>query len=740
MHTRWSKRAEEILDSLRDRWHERDQWSVHGGDRPGTVAAELATAALQREGAQVFVSAVHPSVHDETWDVTGPRFYVSIVAATMRDRRCTGADGLAPPPPPSLAQLLWPAESCTSACPADTRAAKRARPNPSPSAGPNLRPKSGSAEPAQVYRARVTEIGWTLMPVGSDPQHLHADIVAAYDDRRSPPRAALRHGRFHHVAWKPRPAGAGASACASGGNAAGTAPRPPEVSTEVVNGGFTEGQSDVSHYARLRSVRGSGGAEPVTAVVFDSEMLHRGAATHAGGGGGGWCSTLTVQICSAEGWPVLCSGGRCCKELLALTLPLRPPANAPVVAAAAAGMPGEGGSGDGGGGGGRCAEKGGAEDENCGKRVRAAVARALAVPAGGVGAMEGTREAEGHGAMSGAAASAGARAGATATPEADAGSSALRATGILRLPGGLPHAWRCWEVVRFVEAWHAAADGVVVAALGRALRSHNQNHNHKHKHKHKHKHGHAAAAAATAALRASGLPIAVYCPPPSQSSDARTGYAITGPRFYVSVTDAAFEHFEAAGAPPLPAGLRRVLWPGPDPGGARGGTGGRGCTAGPERARIRGLGWALAPPCSDPQQVHADIWGGEPAAAAGPVAAARHRPSACRFPHIMWKRGAGETGAQCTTEIVGAGAGGFARGAVRDEHYGALECARAPALIFNSELLHRGGATAAGDRWVSSCSVELCSAAGWDAWLRGTEGTTNDPLDASYRMLPVCNV
>ena len=82
-------------------------------------------------------------------------------------------------------------------------------------------------------------------------------------------------------------------------------------------------------------------------------------------------------------------------------------------------------------------------------------------------------------------------------------------------------------------------------------------------------------------------------------------YAITGPRFYVSVTKAAAAEFAAAGSaggaedgeallPPMPAGLRAALWP----------------EAGPrEVSRIRGLGWALAPPGSDPQDLHADLWG-----------------------------------------------------------------------------------------------------------------------------------
>ena len=38
---------------------------------------------------------------------------------------------------------------------------------------------------------------------------------------------------------------------------------------------------------------------------------------------------------------------------------------------------------------------------------------------------------------------------------------------------------------------------------------------------------------------------------------------------------------------------------------------------------------------------------------------------------------------------------------------------------------------------MSSCSVELCSAAGWEAVLVGTGGTSFDPDDEAYRMLPI---
>ena len=38
-----------------------------------------------------------------------------------------------------------------------------------------------------------------------------------------------------------------------------------------------------------------------------------------------------------------------------------------------------------------------------------------------------------------------------------------------------------------------------------------------------------------------------------------------------------------------------------------------------------------------------------------------------------------------------------------------------------------GGVQQPGHGWVSSCSVEFCSASGWDHWLRGTGGTVRVP-------------
>ena len=104
-----------------------------------------------------------------------------------------------------------------------------------------------------------------------------------------------------------------------------------------------------------------------------------------------------------------------------------------------------------------------------------------------------------------------------------------------------------------------------------------------------------------------------------------------------------------------------------------------------------------------------------------------------RFPHLLWKRG---FNCNCTTELVPGTEGGFSRGATGWQSYTKLVQVCAPAVVMNSEILHRGGTVpAALGGWASSCSLELCSAAGWEAWCVGTEGTVADPDDEEYRML-----
>jgi hypothetical protein len=160
-----------------------------------------------------------------------------------------------------------------------------------------------------------------------------------------------------------------------------------------------------------------------------------------------------------------------------------------------------------------------------------------------------------------------------------------------------------------VEAYHAAYASRISAELAAALRSQPQ------------VAGQAAASLVSQNLQNEGLDIAVYSPPPSQ---CQSTYEPTGSRFYVSITEAAIKWYSGT-APSMPTSLLNAIWPLPV-----------------DRlrvGRVRGLGWALAPPGQNPQQLHADIWG----------APAHRHPDRTRFPHILWKPGF-ET--SCTTEVV----------------------------------------------------------------------------------------
>ena len=216
MHARWGARIVALLEAERPRWFANcgEAEAEAGGDggggdgdggggggdggveeRPGAAAARVASAALAAEGAGIVVSAAHPCKSRwEPWEVTGPRFYASIIEAALRPMpagltagrpACTGAlgghgaaplvehsggggiaeGGALPPPPPQLRALLWVASEADAAAP------------------------------------RLTELGWTMVPPHSDPQALHADIASSPDAPDDHPRAGV--GRFHHLLWKP---------------------------------------------------------------------------------------------------------------------------------------------------------------------------------------------------------------------------------------------------------------------------------------------------------------------------------------------------------------------------------------------------------------------------------------------------------------------------------------------------------------------------------------------------------
>lgn len=266
----------------------------------------------------------------------------------------------------------------------------------------------------------------------------------------------------------------------------------------------------------------------------------------------------------------------------------------------------------------------------------------------------------------------------------------LQNRGFVKFPSGVP--WE-WELVKFVEELHACyheeIERRLVALQGQWAENDVG-----------WRLGSSAAQKVSAEMESSG--IAVYTPPVSQGDAAP--YSSTGPRFYVSVTAAAWQRWPE-GAPPPCEGLARILWP-------------HSCDGeladGEWPNMIRGLGWALAPPRSDPQTLHADIWGDRP------------RPGRVRFHHILWKRLPGEN---CTTQLV---PGGFTDGRTDPEVYAKLESASAPCLLYDNEVLHRGAANTS-DRWVSTCSIELCTRTGFnEVWKGGSED------DGIYKMLPIC--
>lgn len=206
----------------------------------------------------------------------GPRWYASIIeAAWTPGTGCTEEDGRLPPVPGNLSALLWPFD-CDEAAP------------------------------------WLSELGWTICPPHSAPQAgapvlaplccecesdpfismptVHADIIASNpcsDDTmwaRQPGR-----GRFHHIAWKP-------DRCA-------------HPTTEIMRGAFHDGYEEWNETALEPMCESCCG-------VFDSEVLHRGAAS-----GDGWSATLTAQLVSTSGWPALRRGGRCDAKLLHYTIP-----------------------------------------------------------------------------------------------------------------------------------------------------------------------------------------------------------------------------------------------------------------------------------------------------------------------------------------------------------------------------------------------------------------------------------
>jgi len=200
------------------------------------------------------------------------------------------------------------------------------------------------------------------------------------------------------------------------------------------------------------------------------------------------------------------------------------------------------------------------------------------------------------------------------------------------------------------------------------------------------------------------LGIQVYASPPSELQVSP--YEYSGPRFYVSLTKRALDVLGEA--PPLPRGFAALLWPHKDD------------FKGQHRARS--LGWTLAPPNSGPQSLHAELWG-EP----GHL----RKGDRTRFPQLLWNHNVDEA---CATELV---PGAFTRGSCAARQFERLKSPEAPALVFDSEILHRGAAVS-GNQWVATLSIGLCSPGGWEAWKAGTGGTYAEDVNAEeWRMLPI---
>lgn len=253
----------------------------------------------------------------------------------------------------------------------------------------------------------------------------------------------------------------------------------------------------------------------------------------------------------------------------------------------------------------------------------------------------------------------------------------LLSRGIVEFTDGFPEGWR-WPVFDFVASYHAVYNEPVIAALD-SLRAVWKPQNPDARF------GAFAAEKVSRMFKQHG--VQVFTPHASVSSFPECKE--TGPRFYVSITQAACKHFGTA--PPPPSEINKILLGHPkDQKGS---------------LRIRGLGWTLAPPGSDPQDLHSDIWGG-----------GKYPRDRVRYPHFLWKP---DRNVKCTTEIV---PGVFPEGCVEDSDYDHIQQVKATALLVDGEVLHRGAATSPAlpnAKWPSTLSIELCTPTGWKVWMAG---------------------
>lgn len=345
--------------------------------------------------------------------------------------------------------------------------------------------------------------------------------------------------------------------------------------------------------------------------MIDSEVLHRGAATGEGQGHG-FSSTCTAQICSTEGWPALHRCGRADENLMGYTIPIQAKAKGGAAEGAAgaytamhsdmlpqapdvlfAGAAADSGKGNG--------------DGRKRRRSRD----------GSIAQQRPQQPQQQHSQQQD-----------KEQPNLARMHDELCSRGVSELASGLPEQWAQWPAVQFVESMAHRYRDRISQELAMALLSEGPGE----------RPGERAAVMVNEALREQGLGgITVHVPPASEQQIAP--FQPSGPRFYVSVTDAALQFFGGA-LPPMPASMSSAIWPHH---GDRMGA-----------AWARGLGWCLAPGGADPQIVHADIWGG---------CEMHSRRERVRFPHLLWKRQR-KPGriVCCTTEFV---PGGFTRGEVR---------------------------------------------------------------------------
>ena len=159
MHAIWADEIAHRLEEMRPRWFDGVSDDCNAC-RPGELVAAQLSRSLRPHG--IHVTATHPSAQPHSpWELTGPRFYASLVEAARGPTGCCTA-GHAPRPPSALAALLW-----------STR--------------------------EEASRPWVSELGWTHVPPASHPQQVHGmrTAHAGRANRGGASCGATAHSRPH---------------------------------------------------------------------------------------------------------------------------------------------------------------------------------------------------------------------------------------------------------------------------------------------------------------------------------------------------------------------------------------------------------------------------------------------------------------------------------------------------------------------------------------------------------------